>query len=113
MLYRSNNYNLNLGTDYKLNNKNNIGLYFTYSNNNTPKRSYPSQTIISNLRNGTSYLDSLRFLSENRLYNNSDNILINTNFQHKFDTLGQSLTLNFDFVSNTSKDETGSGNQIL
>ncbi len=108
MLYRSNNYNLNLGTDYKLNNKNNIGLYFTYSNNNTPKRSYPSQTIISNLRNGTSYIDSLRFLSENRLYSNSDNILINTNFQHKFDTLGQSLTLNFDFVSNTSKDETGS-----
>ena len=107
MLYRSNNYNLNLGTDYKLNNKNNIGLYFTYSNNNSPKRNYTSSSIISNLRNGTYYIDSLRFLSENRLYNNSDNILINTNYQHKFDTLGQSLTLNFDFVSNTSKDETG------
>ncbi len=107
MLYRSNSYNLNLGTDYKLNNKNNIGLYFTYSNNNSPKRNYTSSSIISNLRNGTYYIDSLRFLSENGLYNNSDNILINTNYQHKFDTLGQSLTLNFDFVSNTSKDETG------
>ncbi|MCK9163692.1 MAG: TonB-dependent receptor [Bacteroidales bacterium] len=104
MDWRSQNYNLNIGTDYKINKNNNIGLYFTYSNNKTPNINYPTSSIVS-LLGPSFYFDSLRFLSQNRMYNNSDNVLINTNYQHKFDTLGQSLTLNFDFVSNNGKDE--------
>lgn len=110
MDWRSENYNLNLGTDYKINDKNNIGFYFTYSNNRTPELFMPSLTTVSNFYSSY-YIDSLRFIANNRMYNNNDNILINTNYQYKFDTLGQSITFNFDLGSNTGKDESGANTE--
>ena len=105
--WASQNYNLNLGTDYQINKKNSVGLYFTYSNNTTPTINYPTSTIISNLRNGV-YVDSLAYKSQSSMYNNSNNYLINANYQHKFDTLGQNLSFNFDYVGMT-----GRINQVL
>lgn len=108
--WASQNYNLNLGTDYQINKKNSVGLYFTYSNNTTPTINYPTSTIISNLRNGV-YVDSLAYKSQSSMYNNSNNYLINANYQHKFDTLGQNLSFNFDYVWNDGKDKSGAENK--
>lgn len=108
--WASQNYNLNLGTDYQINKKNSVGLYFTYSNNTTPTINYPTSTIISNLRNGI-YIDSLAYKSQSSMYNNSNNYLINANYQHKFDTLGQNLSFNFDYVWNEGKDKSGAENK--
>lgn len=108
--WSSKNYNLNLGTDYKINNKNSVGLYFTYSNNNTPTLNYPTATLISNLRNGI-YVDSLAYKSQGYMSNNSNNYLINANYQHKLDTLGQNLSFNFDYIWNDGKDKTGAENK--
>lgn len=108
--WASQNYNLNLGTDYQINKKNSVGLYFTYSNNTTPTINYPSATIISNLRNGV-YVDSLAYKSQSSMYNNSNNYLINANYQHKFDTLGQNLSFNFDYVWNDGKDKSSAENK--
>lgn len=108
--WSSKNYNLNLGTDYQINKKNSVGLYFTYSNNNTPTLNYPTSTIISNLRNGI-YVDSLEYKSQSYMYNNSNNYLINANYQHKFDTLGQNLSFNFDYIWNEGKDKSGALNK--
>ncbi|MDD4002006.1 MAG: outer membrane beta-barrel family protein, partial [Bacteroidales bacterium] len=108
--WASQNYNLNLGTDYQINKKNSVGLYFTYSNNTTPTINYPTSTIISNLRNGV-YVDSLAYKSQSSMYNNSNNYLINANYQHKFDTLGQNLSFNFDYVWNDGKDKSGAKNK--
>lgn len=108
--WSSQNYNLNLGTDYQINKKNSVGLYFTYSNNTTPTINYPTSTIISNLRNSI-YVDSLAYKSQSSMYNKSNNYLINANYQHKFDTLGQNLSFNFDYVWNDGKDKSGADNK--
>ncbi|MFA5541068.1 MAG: outer membrane beta-barrel protein [Bacteroidales bacterium] len=107
MDWKSENYNLNIGSDYKINNKNTIGFYLTYSNNNTPKLTYPTSSIIS-VNRGGNYFDSLGYISNSTMYNNNNNILINANYLHKFDTLGQSLAFNFDLITNSSMDESGS-----
>ncbi len=110
MLWKSQNYNLSFGSDYLINPKNSVGFYFAYSKNKMPEQSNPHKSLVSTLRNGLR-IDSLRNESITGLSNNNDNYLLNLNYLHKFDSLGQNLSFNFDLSMNSSSDFYGSSNK--
>ncbi|MDR0972235.1 MAG: TonB-dependent receptor [Bacteroidales bacterium] len=112
--YTFRNYNLNFGADYSIDKKNSVGLYFTYSKNETPPLEIPSSTIISNLIRGTNqYTDSLSYISNNFMNNKTNNYLLSANYKHLFDTLGQELSFDVSFISNDNNEISNADNKYF
>lgn len=106
-LYSSQDYTLNIGSDYQINKRNSIGINLTYSKSKTPNIDNPQNTIFSTLRNNI-LTDSLRYYNLSSSSSDMDNYIVNLNYQRKLDTLGGKLSADFDFIHNLSDNLSGS-----
>ncbi len=100
-MFNSQDYTLNIGSDYQINKHNSIGLNLTYSKSKMPLTENITKTMFTTLMNGIR-TDSLRYENNESLSSNMDNYIVNLNYQRKLDTLGGKLSANFDFIHNLS-----------
>jgi iron complex outermembrane receptor protein len=90
-------YNYKAGADYFMNKKTTMGIVITgYENNNTE---YTGNTTLIRDKNGAL---TTRTQAINDVKSNYDNIGLNFNLRHVFDSTGKELTADVDYVNYTS-----------